>query len=71
MSIAASLNGTYVDHGAAWDNYSATPVYTANDIGTVTFGSSGTKYFRFTITGKNASSSSYKIGLDYIRLIPQ
>ena len=52
-------------------NPSASSSYTELTIGNVSFGSTGTKFFRFTITGKNASSTAFGIGFDYIKLIPQ
>ncbi len=70
-AIAPSLTGAYTNHGSAQDNYSASTTYTEVDIGNITFATGGTKYFQFTITGKNAASSGYNIGFDYVKLAPQ
>ena len=58
-----------INHGSPQDLYAATATFTEVDIGNVTFSSSGTKSFTFTVTGKNAASSGYTIGIDYIELI--
>jgi hypothetical protein len=72
LAIASTTGGTYTNHGNPIDEYvnSTTPTYTLVDIGQVAFGTSGTKAFRFTITGKDAGSTSYGFASDYILLIP-
>jgi F5/8 type C domain/PQQ enzyme repeat len=60
-----------VNHGAPVDGYSAPAAFVEVDIGSVSFGSSGTKAFRFQVTGTNASSTSDWIALDYVKLTPQ
>jgi predicted alpha-1,2-mannosidase len=60
-----------VNHGAPVDGFAATASFPEVDLGNVTFASSGNKTFRFTITGKNGSSTAFWIALDYVRLIPQ
>ena len=70
-AIAPTTGGTYINHGPTVDEYSASAGYSLVDIGQVTFGSaSTTKAFRFTVTGKNASSSGFAIDFDYLLLIP-
>jgi hypothetical protein len=64
-----SSNG--VNHGAPVDGYSASAAFPEFDIGNVTFVTSGTKAFRFQVTGANASSTSDWIAVDYIKLTPQ
>lgn len=44
--------------------------YEILDLGPVTFTTTGSKTFRFTVSGKNASSSGYGLTLDYIHLSP-
>ncbi len=66
----AQYDGRYVNHGAAQDLYSADVAYRELSIANVTFGSAGTKQVRFSITGKNASSIGYSLGLDYIKFVP-
>ncbi len=69
-AIAPTTGGTYINHGAAIDEYSSAASYSMVDIGQVTFGTSGTKAFRFSVTGKNASSSGYALSFDYLFLVP-
>jgi hypothetical protein len=66
-----SVNGTNV--GLATDQYSNNGggVFQEFDIGPVTFSASGNYIFKFTVTGRNASSSSYTLAFDYIKLTPQ
>src|SRR5581483_5432494 len=51
--------GSFTNVGSPQDNYSASQVCTSIDMGTWTPGSNSDKWFRFTITGKNTSSSGY------------
>ena len=57
--------------GSPQDQYAAAEAYTELNLGTWTPGSTSDKWFRFTVTGKNASSSGYSICFDYIKLTPQ
>ncbi|MCK8488724.1 family 16 glycosylhydrolase [Paenibacillus sp. MBLB2552] len=61
-----SINGQ--THGSAIDMYGSSATYKEAQI-TVNFGSAGDKKFRYTVTGKNASSTDYQLGIDYIRLV--
>ncbi len=72
LAIAGSVGGAYTDHGSPVDEYTANGAgdYVTVDIGPVTFGSAGTKAFRFLVTGKNASSTGFSIASDYITLTP-
>jgi hypothetical protein len=63
-----SVNGTNL--GPTEDEYSATEVWTEFDMGTVAL-AAGNQVFKFTVTGKNASSSGYTLSWDYIKLTPQ
>lgn len=56
--------------GAEVDTYASTPSVAEIDLGTKSIGSSGSKLFKFDITGKNPSSSDYDVRIDYVRLIP-
>jgi hypothetical protein len=62
-------NGT--DHGPAVDGFAAAAAFVEADLGNVTFTTAGDKAFRFTVTGKNAASTSFWVVLDYIKLTPQ
>lgn len=57
-----------VNQGSPVDGYSAAGVVTEHDLGNVTFTTTGDKYFRFQITGKNASAGDYDTGIDVIKL---
>jgi hypothetical protein len=56
--------------GGTVDEYSSTSGYTTVTLGNVTIGS-GTHAIRLTITGKNASSSSYVLAPDCFILVGQ
>ncbi|NQX65942.1 family 16 glycosylhydrolase [Paenibacillus alba] len=62
-----SVNGTNL--GSTVDQYATTAGFTESKIGTVTFGTTGSQAFRFTVTGKNAASSSYALAYDSIKLV--
>lgn len=70
MSIGSSVSGTFTNLGAVMDHYNASLIYT--DLATlrVTLASSGTKYLKFTVTGKNAASSNHWIVPDSFTLVP-
>ncbi|HEY2342590.1 MAG TPA: hypothetical protein VGH90_06160, partial [Chthoniobacteraceae bacterium] len=74
--LAASVVGgtTYSNIGSPVDEYSATAQYTEVYVGQWTPGSTSDKWFKFTVTGKNANSTgtsyNYSIAVDYIRLAP-
>ncbi len=53
------------------DEYATGAVFTEIDLGIWTPTSTSDKWFRFMITGKNASSSGYTEAFNYIELIPQ
>lgn len=57
-----SIKGTNV--GAPLDQYLPTEGYAVGDYGTFTFPTAGNYSFKFTIVGKNASSTSYA-GADF------
>ncbi len=71
--LATSGDGvTFFDKDGPKDFYAATATYPTITYTTqVTFPSTGTKYFRFTVTGKNAASTGYVIPLDLLTLTPQ
>ncbi len=64
-----SIDGA--NRGAPIDGFSANPVFTEVDLGTVAFTTAGNKAFRFTLVRKNAGSAGWWTALDYIRLVPQ
>ncbi|MDB5055850.1 MAG: hypothetical protein JWM44_3900 [Bacilli bacterium] len=63
-----SIDGTNV--GSQQDNYAATASFNELQVGTYTFPTQGLYRVKFYISGKNASSLGYDLGLDYIKLVP-
>jgi hypothetical protein len=61
-----AINGTNV--GATLDQYAATDSYATNDYGTFAFPTAGNYSFKFTVTGKNTSSSGYSVSFDDLTL---
>jgi hypothetical protein len=56
-----------VNQGAAFDGFNANVMYPEVDAGTVTL-TAGNHTFKFTVTGKNASSSDFWMAFDYFKL---
>jgi hypothetical protein len=63
-----SINGT--NQGSIQDEYAAAETFAEFDLGTVTISTAGSKTFKFTVVGKNAQSTGYRISFDYIKLTP-
>lgn len=57
--------------GPEVDQYLSTALFGETTMGTKTFSSTGNHTVRFTVSGKNASSSDYALSIDSIVLIPQ
>lgn len=73
----ANLRGKFqlaidgANQGAVQDLYSnvtGSAAYQVLALGTRTFTTTGTKQFKFTVTGKNASSTGYTLAFDYIEV---
>ncbi len=71
LAVASALNQNYTNVGAVQDEYASTDQFAEYDLGNWSPGSNSDKLFRFTVQGKNASSTGYTIAFDYIKLIPQ
>jgi hypothetical protein len=63
-----SINGTNL--GPPEDQYAKTNVWQEFDVGKVSL-AAGNQVFKFTVTGKNPSSTGYTLAWDYIKLTPQ
>ena len=63
--------GSPTNVGSPVDEYSAGEVFTEVNLGNWAPGTTSDKAFRFTVTGKNASSTGYGLAIDYITLTPQ
>jgi Glycosyl Hydrolase Family 88 len=57
--------------GAQQDAYSSVFALSEGDLGNVTYQTSGTRVFRFTVTGKNGASSGYHTAMDDVTLTKQ
>ena len=64
-----AINGA--NAGATFDQYSAAEGYATQDYGNFTLPTAGNYSFKFTVTGKNTSSSSYSVSFDDLTLTPQ
>ncbi|MBV9696603.1 MAG: chitobiase/beta-hexosaminidase C-terminal domain-containing protein [Gammaproteobacteria bacterium] len=60
-----------LNQGPTEDEYSPTETLTDFDVGPIVFGAAGNHTFKFTVTGKNAASTDWKISFDVIKLNPQ
>ncbi len=68
---AVDFAGTARNLGSPQDEYSSGETFLERSLGLWTPSLSSDKWFRFTITGKNASSQGYTEAFDYITLVPQ
>ncbi|MDQ8182612.1 glycosyl hydrolase 115 family protein [Pelagicoccus sp. SDUM812005] len=70
LAIAENPEGPFTDVGDEIDLYSSSGVYENIDPLAVHFDSSGTKYVRITVVGKNVAASNYWVLLDLIEFEP-
>jgi len=70
LAAAPLAGGAFLDIGAVQDTYAATTAYAELNLGNTNFPAAGDYGFRFTVAGKNPSSTDYDLALDYIRLTP-
>ncbi len=71
VAISQAGNNSPANVGAPQDLYSASAEYDELDLGSWQPSTNSDKWVRFTVTGKNASSTGYSLCVDYIKLIPQ
>ncbi|MGC4073982.1 MAG: rhamnogalacturonan acetylesterase [Nibricoccus sp.] len=71
VATKAASGSTFGNIGSAKDQYASGVVYTEFIIGSFQPATTSDKHIRFTITGKNSSSSDYRLFIDYIKLVPQ
>ncbi|HKF25289.1 MAG TPA: hypothetical protein VKB24_04915, partial [Candidatus Acidoferrum sp.] len=64
-----SINGTNL--GPQCGQYATAPAFARCDLGNFNFAAAGTYSFKFTVQGRNASSSGYTLAFDNIILTPQ
>lgn len=72
VATANSLTGTYTNRGSQ-DFWAASPTFNEVTLGgaTVTFSTTGTKYVRFTVTGRHPMATSNNLYLDWVQLVKQ
>lgn len=70
MALGDAVTGPFTNLGAPLDFYTASAVYTNLVTLRVTNSTAGPKYLKFTVTGKNASSSGYQVVLDNFTFVP-
>jgi hypothetical protein len=68
LGVASSPTGTVTNIGSVQDLYAASSSFVELNVSNSTSLSSGMKYFRFRVEGKNAASSGYVLALDTIKL---
>lgn len=68
VSSAGSAAGPFTNIGSPLDLYSSTASYSELSVASGVSLPAGQRYVKFTVTGKNSSSSSYQLFLDYIKL---
>ena len=71
LSVSPAGGGGGSNLGSAQDQFATTDTFTEIDLGNWTPSTAGDKLFKFTVTGKNASSSGYSMSFDYIKLTHQ
>ena len=71
MAIGIAGNPSLTNIGSPQDLYAPSDTFTELNIGTWTPGTTSDKWIRFTIVGKNGSSTGFSEAFDYIRIIPQ
>ncbi len=72
VQLASSpATATFTNIGSPIDLYSSSANFSEISVGTFQFTQTGTKHFRFLVTGKHASSTGYQLYLDYIKLTKQ
>jgi predicted outer membrane repeat protein len=67
LAVGASAGSTS-NLGSVQDAYRSSAEWTKVNLGTITVNSAGARYFKFTTTTKNASSSGYWMFIDAIQL---
>ncbi len=66
MAVANAANGPFTNAGPTFDLYNSTDLYADVPAIRVTFATSGTKYLRFSVAGRNAAANNSWICLDAV-----
>ena len=70
LAVAEDALRGFQDVGEPADLYAASATFETVTLGEVLFTNAGSKYFRFTVTGKNPESRGYVLALDSLTLVP-
>ena len=70
VAHSTSSGGTFTNVGGVQNGYAGSNTYVTVNLGNVTFGSSGTKYFRFRVTAVG-TGSGYQMFPDFIEVTRQ
>jgi hypothetical protein len=69
LSVADDPGGPWMGVGAAQDDYAAMPTFGELRLDApIAVSTPGTRYFKFTLVGKNDASKGYQLSFDYITL---
>ncbi len=71
LSASRADLSSYSNIGGVIDEYSSGTSFNEISLGTWTPGTSNNKLFKFSVTGKNASSDQFWLSIDFIRLTPR
>ncbi len=71
LAIKPASGTSFTNVGGVQDEYAATEGFQEIVLGPWFPGTTSDKHFKFTVTGKNASSTGYSMSFDYIKLVPQ
>ena len=71
LEIGDAAGGPYATVGVGQDGYASAEGWQTIVLGTVDVVAAAQKLFRFTVTGKNAASNGYNLGLDYLMVTKQ
>jgi hypothetical protein len=71
QTLVGPAGGTLGNLGSPIDMYGSSSFTSTTLTGTWNIGTLGNKSVQFKVTGKNGSSTSYNVAIDYIKLTPQ
>ncbi len=70
LATSERAAGGFTNVGGRTDLYTPSAKFETLRLGDVRFAAAGAKFFRFTVTGKNARSEGYVLALDTLVLVP-
>ncbi len=70
LAVAEAAPEGFANVGEPTDLYAPSATFETVTLGEVVFTKAGSKYFRFTVTGKNPQSRGYVLALDSLSFVP-